>query len=119
MASLNMTEAQHDKVRSWVDAHPNPCALTKELRDEAAHSLQEHLPSLAFLPGTRLQGSALAHAFSDIGYQVIIGSRSSSKAVAHATRLIEKTGNESIEGADLAQAAGEQTLFSGWCQRRL
>jgi NADP oxidoreductase coenzyme F420-dependent len=105
MASLKMTDAEHDSVRSWVDTYLNPCALTQELRDEAARSIENPLPLLAFLPGTGLQSGALAYAYSDVGFPIIVGSRSHEKAATYAAELADRTGNVGVEGSDLVNAA--------------
>jgi len=69
--------------------------------DNSTHKL----PTLAILGGTGKEGTGLALRWAGAGYQVIIGSRQTEKALSTAADLNAKLGISSISGMENAHAA--------------
>ena len=69
------------------------------------------LLTIAILGGTGKEGKGLAYRWAKAGYRVIIGSRSSEKAITTASQIIEMLdGASSTVGASNAEAAGQADI---------
>jgi len=69
------------------------------------------LMTIAVLGGTGKQGKGLAYRWAKAGYKVLIGSRSSEKAVTTASELMEMLeGSSSLVGASNHEAAEQADI---------
>ena len=67
--------------------------------------------TIAVLGGTGKEGKGLAYRWAKAGYQVLIGSRSSEKAVTAASEIMELLdGTGSVVGMSNLEAANRQIL---------
>jgi predicted dinucleotide-binding enzyme len=75
---------------------------------------ENHKPVIAILGGTGAQGSALALCWANAGYSIVIGSRSSQKALEVCKRIsaVVKHANVSYEDNQIAAEKGDVVVLS-------
>ncbi len=69
------------------------------------------IKTIGILGGTGKEGKGLAFRWAKAGYRVIIGSRSSEKAISTAAELVEMLGAARVEGMENQKAAQEADLL--------